>query len=271
MLNLLKDVDTICEDVSKRHADAITDGLPQMVVRVKVRKCPTDPKRKYDERGLKLVDTHLESTACTADVLATGKFRKNEPSTSKRNDGEQGDALVTNGNLSKENKGTNPSPSKIGNRNNHLEPTKIGNKQIDETATEGKASTDNANISATQSENISLDTRDGADVFNDNTVIKDNEQHEQAEVDSEFGEGKDEKVDKKTSTVNPEQKNTGYMEKIEYEEKSEVIQFDFDELPTEQKLIIEDIRHRIKYDMTEKVIEAICNAVIEEMGPNQTD
>ncbi|WAQ98488.1 hypothetical protein MAR_022861 [Mya arenaria] len=167
------DVDTICENVTKRHADAITDGLTQMVVRFKVRKGPTDPKRESDERALKRVDTHIESPASTKDVLATVKFGNpsavnkpikhcvNEPSTSNKSDGEQGDALATHENLAKENKGTSPSQSENGNKVNQSEAgekvtsdsNKTDRNQIDKTATEKNTSRNNANINTTQIEN----------------------------------------------------------------------------------------------------------------------
>ncbi|XP_052793948.1 myosin-2 heavy chain-like isoform X2 [Mya arenaria] len=173
MLKILKDVDTICENVTKRHADAITDGLTQMVVRFKVRKGPTDPKRESDERALKRVDTHIESPASTKDVLATVKFGNpsavnkpikhcvNEPSTSNKSDGEQGDALATHENLAKENKGTSPSQSENGNKVNQSEAgekvtsdsNKTDRNQIDKTATEKNTSRNNANINTTQIEN----------------------------------------------------------------------------------------------------------------------
>ncbi|XP_052791656.1 uncharacterized protein LOC128225798 [Mya arenaria] len=168
MLKILKDVDIICENVAKRHADAITDGLTKMVVRFKVRKARTYPTLKFDERALKLVDTHIENPACTKDVLATGKFGdpsdvnkpikhcNNDPSTPNKKTGEQGDAQASHENLAKENKSTNQSQSENGNKDNQLKPGKMettDSKTTDERANQKTAPTINANINHTQGEN----------------------------------------------------------------------------------------------------------------------
>ncbi|WAQ98518.1 hypothetical protein MAR_022891 [Mya arenaria] len=321
MLKILKDVDIICENVAKRHADAITDGLTKMVVRFKVRKARTYPTLKFDERALKLVDTHIENPACTKDVLATGKFGdpsdvnkpikhcNNDPSTPNKKTGEQGDAQASHENLAKENKSTNQSQSENGNKDNQLKPGKMettDSKTTDERANQKTAPTINANINHTQGENGFHEKRlepgdndsstsnktdgkqtDETDTYqnlpskiestSNSKVIQDNGRNEQehtekeAEVDSELGERKDEEVDPDTTTFNTEQKDAHYIEKVEYEERSEIIQFQFDELPTAQKQFIEDIRRGIQSDLADQVIKAICNVVLKEMGSNQAD